>query len=76
MECIYTTLNDNNIEIPFPQREVTIKTPSTKNSVMTEEEKKALKDEISGTYAPLEKNEYDDEADDAEDAEDAEGEDD
>ena len=25
MECIYDTLNDNNIEIPFPQREITIK---------------------------------------------------
>lgn len=25
MECIYKTLNDNNIEIPFPQREITIK---------------------------------------------------
>ena len=25
MECIYDTLNANNIEIPFPQREVTIK---------------------------------------------------
>lgn len=76
METIYDIFNEHGIEIPFPQREVTIKTPSTKNSVMTEEEKKALKDEISGTYAPLEKNEYDDEADDAEDAEDADGEDD
>ena len=25
MECIYDTLNDHNIEIPFPQREITIK---------------------------------------------------
>ncbi len=25
MECIYQTLNDNGIEIPFPQREITIK---------------------------------------------------
>ena len=25
MECIYNTLNDHNIEIPFPQREITIK---------------------------------------------------
>ena len=25
MECIYDTLNDNNIEIPFPQREITVK---------------------------------------------------
>ena len=25
MECIYNTLNEHNIEIPFPQREVTIK---------------------------------------------------
>ena len=25
MECIYDTLNENNIEIPFPQREITIK---------------------------------------------------
>lgn len=25
MECIYYTLNDHNIEIPFPQREITIK---------------------------------------------------
>ncbi|MDD6552341.1 MAG: mechanosensitive ion channel family protein [Prevotellaceae bacterium] len=25
MECVYETLNKNNIEIPFPQREVTIK---------------------------------------------------
>ena len=25
MECIYETLNNNGIEIPFPQREVTIK---------------------------------------------------
>lgn len=25
MECIYDTLNEHNIEIPFPQREVTIK---------------------------------------------------
>ncbi len=25
MECIYDTLNDNGIEIPFPQREITIK---------------------------------------------------
>lgn len=25
MECIYNTLNQNNIEIPFPQREVTLK---------------------------------------------------
>lgn len=25
MECVYDTLNKNNIEIPFPQREVTIK---------------------------------------------------
>lgn len=25
MECIYDTLNDYNIEIPFPQREITIK---------------------------------------------------
>ena len=29
MECIYDTLNENNIEIPFPQREITIKTAST-----------------------------------------------
>ena len=25
MECIYNTLNEHNIEIPFPQREITIK---------------------------------------------------
>lgn len=25
MECVYETLNDNGIEIPFPQREITIK---------------------------------------------------
>ena len=25
MECVYDTLNDHNIEIPFPQREITIK---------------------------------------------------
>lgn len=25
MECIYDTLNKNGIEIPFPQREITIK---------------------------------------------------
>ena len=25
MECIYDTLNEHNIEIPFPQREITIK---------------------------------------------------
>ena len=25
MECIYDTINDHNIEIPFPQREITIK---------------------------------------------------
>ena len=25
MECIYETLNKNGIEIPFPQREITIK---------------------------------------------------
>ena len=25
MECIYETLNNNGIEIPFPQREITIK---------------------------------------------------
>ena len=25
MECIYDTLNNNGIEIPFPQREITIK---------------------------------------------------
>ena len=25
MECIYDTLNDHNIDIPFPQREITIK---------------------------------------------------
>ena len=29
MECIYDTLNEHNIEIPFPQREITIKTAST-----------------------------------------------
>ncbi len=29
MECIYDTLNENNIEIPFPQREITIKNVST-----------------------------------------------
>lgn len=28
MECVYETLNKNNIEIPFPQREVTIKNQS------------------------------------------------
>lgn len=28
MECIYQTLNDNHIEIPFPQREITIKNAS------------------------------------------------
>lgn len=33
MECIYDTLNEHNIEIPFPQREITIKnvTPDTNN---------------------------------------------
>lgn len=25
MECIYDTLNEHNIEIPFPQREITLK---------------------------------------------------
>ena len=25
MECVYETLNKNNIEIPFPQREITIR---------------------------------------------------
>jgi small-conductance mechanosensitive channel len=25
MECIYDTLNKNNIEIPFPQRDVHVK---------------------------------------------------
>ena len=29
MECIYDTLNEHGIEIPFPQREITIKTAST-----------------------------------------------
>ena len=28
MECIYDTLNEHNIEIPFPQREITIKQAS------------------------------------------------
>ncbi len=32
MECIYDTLNENNIEIPFPQREITIKTASTEEA--------------------------------------------
>ncbi|MDR4930528.1 mechanosensitive ion channel domain-containing protein [Segatella bryantii] len=31
MECIYKTLNDNNIEIPFPQREITIKSITSAN---------------------------------------------
>lgn len=33
MECIYDTLNEHNIEIPFPQREITIKnvTPDMNN---------------------------------------------
>ena len=33
MECIYDTLNEHNIEIPFPQREITIKnvTPDINN---------------------------------------------
>ena len=29
MECIYDTLNEHNIEIPFPQREITIKNVTT-----------------------------------------------
>lgn len=32
MECIYDTLNEHNIEIPFPQREITIKTASTEEA--------------------------------------------
>ena len=32
MECIYDTLNEHNIEIPFPQREITIKNVTTENS--------------------------------------------
>ena len=28
MKCIYDTLNEHNIEIPFPQREITIETAS------------------------------------------------
>lgn len=33
MECIYETLNANNIEIPFPQREITIKKISEEPNV-------------------------------------------
>lgn len=32
MECIYDTLNEHNIEIPFPQREITIKTASAEET--------------------------------------------
>ena len=32
MECIYDTLNEHNIEIPFPQREITIKKASTEEA--------------------------------------------
>ncbi len=32
MECIYDTLNKHNIEIPFPQREITIKTATTEEA--------------------------------------------
>ena len=31
MECIYDTLNEHNIEIPFPQREITIKNVTNQN---------------------------------------------
>lgn len=35
MECIYTTLNDNNIDIPFPQRDIHIvSVPQTKDSTI------------------------------------------
>jgi small-conductance mechanosensitive channel len=37
MECIYMTLNDNNIEIPFPQREITIKSITSANVKELEE---------------------------------------
>lgn len=34
MECIYKTLNDNNIEIPFPQRDVHIINSNENNTTI------------------------------------------
>lgn len=34
MECIYNTLNENKIEIPFPQREITIKSNGDASATM------------------------------------------
>lgn len=36
MECIYDTLNDHNIEIPFPQREITLKNVAELRSEKTD----------------------------------------
>ena len=48
MECIYTTLNDNNIEIPFPQRDVHIITPADNpvSQVTSNENKKNAQDKL------------------------------
>ena len=38
MECIYDTLNEHGIEIPFPQREITIKNSEVKSEEVKSEE--------------------------------------